>query len=611
VALPIFLRFAAGCSPRYRLSLSVRASLPLSLSVAHSARRHTRTRGTHNHLLQSRPQPKQTNKTNKTQPAAEAPPPRRRRRAAASLAARAKGRNKGSSSANNNTPPAPTPLPADDRSRRAESYAVTRTLQTGSGATSATTEQTPTTVARLSVTVPAGLVTAAFNRTVDTLRTQVVGDLKGFRPGNVPLAMVVQRVGGQDNFKGAVLEEVLHSALPAVMAAHARDAVPQSERIATDARELRAAFDPAKPLDFAIEYVPLPPVRWLKPFKDIEVTVKETGNLETDAEAAEALIRQYRKEKGRQRVAAGRGLSAGDVAIVSMRVDPADGMGPPFPGLTRDKFAFDTDEDPLSMVPHLLGAGAGEERVWEFEFPSDWHVELWRGQRAKSTVRVLELFEWDLPDFDDDFVRQHFGPGTPSARGGVAFDGADDMRKSLVAATTLERLKASSQSAQDLIVEALASCVELEVPDAMIRLAGEKEYERRLMAMLQEGAATPDDLPRLTDEKTVSEFIRDRRADLIEEIKFNAAASSIFESEKLSIPQEVVEQEAASAAEQFKADGMEYDEDVLRSDILARMEVMAVMDHLQSKCVKVNTVAWEGDWKESLKETKAAAAGSA
>lgn len=463
------------------------------------------------------------------------------------------------------------------------------------------------------MTVPPSVVNAAFNRTVDVLRSQVVGDLKGFRPGNVPLAMVVQRVGGQDNFKGAVLEEVLHSALPAVMAAHARDAVPQSERIATDARELKSAFDPAKALEFAIEYTPLPPVRWVKPYKDIEVTVRETGSIETDREAAEALIRQYRKEKGRQRVASsGRGLARGDVAIVSMRVDPADGLGPPFPGLTRDKFAFDTDEDPLSMVEHLEGADAGEERSWEFGFPSDWHVELWRGQRARATVKVLELFEWDLPAFDDDFVREHFGPGTASARNGVAFDSAEDMRSSLVAATTLERLKASSQQAQDAIVEAVAACAELRVPEEMVRLAGEKEYERRLMAMLQEGAATPDDLPRLTSQEAVEEFVRERRAELEEQVVFNCAADAIFEEQGLTVPEDVVEQEVSSAAAQFEADGLEYDREVLRADTRAKMESMAAMDWLQAN-VKVVTEAWEGGegtWREALKETKAAVGGS-
>jgi FKBP-type peptidyl-prolyl cis-trans isomerase (trigger factor) len=136
----------------------------------------------------------------------------------------------------------------------------------------------------------------------------------------------------------------------------------------------------------------------------------------------------------------------------------------------------------------------------------------------------------------------------------------------------------------------------------MVRLAGEKEYERRLMAMLQEGAATPDDLPRLTAEETVAEFIRERRPELVEEIRFNAAASAIFEEEKLSVPEDVVEQEAASAAQQFEADGMEYDEGVLRADIQARMEVMCVMDRLQST-VKINTVPFEGDWKAAAKET--------
>lgn len=46
----------------------------------------------------------------------------------------------------------------------------------------------------------------------------------------------------------------------------------------------------------------------------------------------------------------------------------------------------------------MLGMRAGEERAWEFVFPEDWHVELWRGQVAKASVKLRELFEWDLPE---------------------------------------------------------------------------------------------------------------------------------------------------------------------------------------------------------------------
>lgn len=46
----------------------------------------------------------------------------------------------------------------------------------------------------------------------------------------------------------------------------------------------------------------------------------------------------------------------------------------------------------------MTGMVAGEERDWEFVFPADWHVELWRGQKARAHVKLRELFEWELPE---------------------------------------------------------------------------------------------------------------------------------------------------------------------------------------------------------------------
>lgn len=41
---------------------------------------------------------------------------------------------------------------------------------------------------------------------------------------------------------------------------------------------------------------------------------------------------------------------------------------------------------------------AGEERTWDFVFPADWHVELWRGQTATAKIKVQELFSYLLPE---------------------------------------------------------------------------------------------------------------------------------------------------------------------------------------------------------------------
>jgi hypothetical protein len=63
-------------------------------------------------------------------------------------------------------------------------------------------------------------------------------------------------------------------------------------------------------------------------------------------QATDGLIRKYLKDKARQRVVADRGMADGDVAIVDMEVK-REGERTPLPGLKKDGFFFDTEEDPL------------------------------------------------------------------------------------------------------------------------------------------------------------------------------------------------------------------------------------------------------------------------
>lgn len=53
---------------------------------------------------------------------------------------------------------------------------------------------------------------------------------------------------------------------------------------------------------------------------------------------------------------------------------------------------------PMLCVQHMLGMLPGEQRSWEFVFPEDWHVDLWRGQTAVATIKLVELFSYILPE---------------------------------------------------------------------------------------------------------------------------------------------------------------------------------------------------------------------
>ena len=50
------------------------------------------------------------------------------------------------------------------------------------------------------------------------------------------------------------------------------------------------------------------------------------------------------------------------------------------------------------LLQNMIGMNVGEQRQWEFTFPEDWNVELWRGQKAVANVTLVELFSYILPE---------------------------------------------------------------------------------------------------------------------------------------------------------------------------------------------------------------------
>lgn len=50
------------------------------------------------------------------------------------------------------------------------------------------------------------------------------------------------------------------------------------------------------------------------------------------------------------------------------------------------------------LVDGILGASVGEERSVPITLPDTWEPEQLRGVRADCSVKVKEIFEWELPE---------------------------------------------------------------------------------------------------------------------------------------------------------------------------------------------------------------------
>ncbi|GAX81186.1 hypothetical protein CEUSTIGMA_g8619.t1 [Chlamydomonas eustigma] len=442
------------------------------------------------------------------------------------------------------------------------------------------TEVSPT-IRRLSITVPSDMTQECFKTTVDNLRG-VVGNLKGFRKDQIPLSMLITQCGGQRTFKITVIEEIMEKTMEEVIAGVGDPIVPDSVRITSDINDLEANFDPAKPFKLEFEYETVPPIVWKRPYREVEVTIKDNGDLNTDNEAVEDLIRQFRKQKGFQRVVVGRGLQRGDTCIMDIDILSKESKAP-FPGMCKSKITFDTEVDPLDLHKEMAGMVNGEERTFSLTFPADYNVELWRGMEAEVTIKLRELFQWVLPEFDDTFVKTNFVS---------EFESAEDMRKGLLATTAMERVKDLDQQLEDQVMDAVVSCIDIaEVPEKLVLEMGNNNYRNNLYYMMKKGMASQEDLEKLLTEDLVNGYIEKHRKDLQDMVTFNIAVDNIFEAEGLQLQDEDIEAEMELQKKQYQSQKMEYDAESLRSQVIDSMKHVTVIEWLKDN-LKRNVIPY-------------------
>lgn len=359
--------------------------------------------------------------------------------------------------------------------------------------------------------------------------------------------------------------------------------VPGSEKVTSEIDKMEAAFDPSKPFTFCIEYDTVPPVMWKKSYKDVEVSLRDTGDFKTDMAAVEDLIRQFLKEKGHQRVVSGRGLQQGDTAIMDLKFTEVGGALP-LPGLSAERARFDTEMDPFDLTPHLLGISVGEERRFQITIPEDCSVELWQGMVCDVQAKVREIFSWTLPAFDDAFVKD-------MSRG--KFESAQEMKKSLLATTAMERVKDLDMRLGEAVQKAVVECVDIpHLPETLVLDMAATQYKALLLSMIERRQATREEVENLATEELVEEFLQKRRQEIEDLCKFNIAADEIYATEGLTLEEEDVQAEVNNRMKDYEAQDIEYDEGAIRDQVIDTFKHVKVVEWLKDN-VKRTVLPYE------------------
>ena len=265
---------------------------------------------------------------------------------------------------------------------------------------------------KLSVTIPATDLNTRLNAKLEELKGQA--NIKGFRPGKVPLAHIKKMYGR------SAMSEVMTDAINATVSdtldeRKERAAAQPKVDLPDDQAVINEVLDGNADLAFEVEYEVLPPVSLMK-LEGIKL-VKPVIDI-TDEEVTAEVNRVFAQNRGY--------TDKGDEGVV----ETGDRLGLSFVGKIDGK-AFDggtSDHAHLTVgtgefIPgfeeQLVGMKKGETREIEVTFPADYQSAELAGKKAQFEVNVLHVDGPNTGELNDEFAQRLGVENVEAMRGAV------------------------------------------------------------------------------------------------------------------------------------------------------------------------------------------------
>lgn len=297
----------------------------------------------------------------------------------------------------------------------------------------------------------------------------------GFRPGKVPMKMVAAQYGYQ------IENEVLN------------DKVSSAFSDAANENKLRVAGYPkivakneGKVTDGQLEFdatFEIYPEITIGDLSGVDVEKVKTDVSDVEIDKTLDILRKQRVHfhvKGEEGAHGNGGdnqaAQNGDRVTVDF-VGKIDGVE--FAGGKADDFVFVLGEG--RMLPEFeaatLGLNVGESKVFELNFPADYHGKDVAGKTAEFTITVKKL-EWaHLPEVDAEFAKSL----------GVADGDLVKMRADIKENLEREVRSRVKAKTKDSVMDALVKFVNFDVPTSLVEQDAQRLAEMTRQDMIQRG----------------------------------------------------------------------------------------------------------------------------
>ncbi len=377
----------------------------------------------------------------------------------------------------------------------------------------------------LTISVPADEFEAAVEKVFKRESKKIT--IPGFRKGKAPRAFVEKYYGEQVFYEDAI-NLVYPSALESAVEEAGLKLV--EDQIAFDLLESGKGKD----LVFKVGVTTYPEVS-IEGYKGIEITKKPVEVTEEDVDAE---LTKVQDRNSRMVTVENRAAENGDTVEIDFE-GFVDGVA--FEGGKAENFNLTLGSGQFipGFEDQVVGHNTGDEFDVNVTFPEEYHAEELKGKPAVFKIKLHEIKAKELPDIDDDFIKDI-----------SEFDTVEAYRADVKEKLTVSRQKQADDDADNQLIDALIEKLQGEIPDAMYQKRINDDINEFAYRLRSQGLDLKTYLQYTgMDEKGIRDSFKPQAE---RQVKIRLALEKIVELENIVPTDEEIEAEYAKMANVYQ-----------------------------------------------------------
>lgn len=370
-----------------------------------------------------------------------------------------------------------------------------------------TLEKEQDNLVKLDITIPAKDAVDAYNQAVRTISQYV--NIDGFRKGKAPRA-VVERHVGVERIKQEAIEHLMPKAISEAIVENKLDVIAQPYITSYD-------FNVGEDLK-VVAKAELRPEVTLGQYKDLTVKVEDSV---IPADAVEKSIEALLKQHSTLELVVDRPAGANDTAVIDF-----EGFvnGEKIQGGDGKKYPLDLGHSNFipGFAEQIVGHNVNDEFDINVTFPEEYHDEKLKGQPAVFKIKLHEIKERKMPEFNDEFA-QKVGN----------FKTVDELKADVQKYLDSQRERNNKINSENELFKVVVDAAKVDIPQNMIdREAASltEDYKHRLEAQ----GIKWDSLVKAQGE---DEILKNIKEDAIVRIKNSLVIDKIAKDENIKLEQ--------------------------------------------------------------------------